>query len=159
MSRLTASQDDDDDDEFEGDDPSAGLPEFSSRELFTDCTGAHRAFDIEIHLIRHHGYSGFAREVTTRGDGGYMFRTFTVASLPLALARLRQRVRAGIALRYLIPGDGAGAQMPFERLRGRIEAGGVVVDGKLIEWDEFNRLLESHEGWEFDLRIPSEPDW
>lgn len=65
----------------------------------------------------------------------------------------------GHARIYLIQADSAGAQMPFERMRGRIEAGAVVVDDKLIQWDEFNRLLESHEGWEFDLRIPSEPDW
>ena len=86
-------------------------------------------------------------------------RRLWLASLPLALGRLRQRVQAGIALRYLIDDGGAGPALPFERVRGHIDAGGVVIDGRLIPWNEFSQLLASHEGWEFDLRIPGEPDW
>jgi hypothetical protein len=47
----------------------------------------------------------------------------------------------------------------FERIRGRIDAEGVVVDGQLLTWDEFLQLLQPYEGCEFDLRIPLEPDW
>jgi hypothetical protein len=50
-------------------------------------------------------------------------------------------------------------EMPFERIRGRIDAEGVVVDGPLLTWDEFVELLQPYEGWEFGLRIPLEPDW
>ncbi len=49
--------------------------------------------------------------------------------------------------------------MPFERIRGRIDAEGVVVDGQLLTWDEFLELLQPYEVWEFALRIPLEPDW
>ncbi|MDO8278341.1 MAG: hypothetical protein Q7T63_09465, partial [Burkholderiaceae bacterium] len=76
----------------------------------------------------------------------------------MALARLRGKVRQGLAQRFLIK-DGATIEMPFERIRGRIDSEGVVVDGRLVTRDEFLELLQPYEGWEFDLRIPLEPDW
>ena len=45
------------------------------------------------------------------------------------------------------------------RVFGFIDSEGVVVDGRLVTWDEFLELLQPYEGWEFDLRIPLEPDW
>lgn len=50
-------------------------------------------------------------------------------------------------------------EMPFERIRGRIDAEGVVVDGLLLTWYESLELRQPYEGWEFDLRIPLESDW
>jgi hypothetical protein len=76
----------------------------------------------------------------------------------MAMARLRIKVRQGLAQRFLIK-EGSAMEMPFERIRGRIDAEGVVVDGQLLTWDEFLQLLQPYEGWEFDLRIPLEPDW
>ena len=76
----------------------------------------------------------------------------------MALARLRGKVRQGLGQRFLIR-DGSTVEMPFERIRGRIDSEGVVVDGRLVSWDEFLELLRPYEGWEFDLRIPLEPDW
>ena len=72
--------------------------------------------------------------------------------------RLRGKVHQGLAQRFLIK-HGTTVEMPFERLRGRIDSEGVVVDGQLVNWDDFIELLLTHEGWEFDLRIPLEPDW
>ena len=69
-----------------------------------------------------------------------------------------ERSGRGLAQRFLIK-DGATIEMPFERIRGRIDSEGVVVDGRLVTWDEFLELLQPYEGWEFDLRIPLEPDW
>ena len=99
-----------------------------------------------------------AREVTSSEHGGYVFKAFAEASSTLALARLRGKVRQGLGQRFLIK-EGSGFEMPFERIRGRIDSDGVVVDGQLLTWDEFLELLQPYEGWEFDLRIPLEPDW
>ena len=108
--------------------------------------------------LRARGYAAEAREVTTSEHGGYVFKAFAEASGTMALARLRGKVRQGLAQRFLIK-DGATIEMPFERIRGRIDSEGVVVDGRLVTWDEFLELLHPYEGWEFDLRIPLDPDW
>lgn len=49
--------------------------------------------------------------------------------------------------------------MPFERMRGRIDSDGVVVDGQLLPWGEFIELIKVSEGFEFDLHIPFESPW
>ena len=79
---------------------SAGLPEYVEREWFTDCRDQRREIELSIHAIPNHGFSAFAREVTEREDGGYVFRTFSENSWSLALARLRGKVRAGLAQRF-----------------------------------------------------------
>ena len=101
--------------------------------------------------LPNHGYAAEAREVTISEHGGCV-------RWP---RRGKRRWRwpgcaegpAGTAQRFLIK-DGATIEMPFERIRGRIDSEGVVVDGRLVTWDEFLELLQPHEGWEFDLRIP-----
>ena len=136
---------------------SASLPEFFEREWFTDCRDQRREFELSIHAIPNHGFSAFAREVTQREDGGYIFRTFSENSWSLALARLRGKVQAGLAQRFLIRHEGV-LEMPFERLVGRIDDEGVVVDGQLLDWSALQELLSPYEGWEFELKIPFEPE-
>lgn len=133
-------------------------PDFPSSESFTDCAGVHRHFELDVRHLPNHGYAAEAREVTTSEHGGYVFKAFAEASGTMAMARLRIKVRQGLAQRFLIK-EGSTMEMPFERIRGRVDAEGVVVDGQLLTWDEFLELLQPYEGWEFDLRIPLEPDW
>jgi len=132
-------------------------PDFPSSESFTDCAGVRRHFELDVRHLPNHGYSAGAREVTTSEQGGYVFKAFAEASGTMAMARLRIKVRQGHAQRFLIM-EGSTMEMPFERIRGRIDAEGVVVDGQLLTWDEFLELRQPYEGWEFDLRILLEPD-
>lgn len=132
--------------------------DFPANEPFKDCAGTQRHFRIEVRHLPNHGYAAEAREVTSAEDGGYVFRTFAEASAMLALARLRIKVRQGLAQRFLIR-DGDSLEMPFERLRGRIDSDGVVVDGALLTWDDFIELIQVSQGFEFDLHIPLEPSW
>ena len=136
---------------------SASLPEFFEREWFTDCRDRRREFELSIRAIPNHGFSAFAREVTQQEDGGYIFRTFSENSWSLALARLRGKVRAGLAQRFLISHEGV-QEMPLERLAGRIDREGVVVDGQLLDWSALQELLSPYAGWEFELKIPLEPE-
>ncbi len=133
------------------------LPDYYERESFTDCTDKRREFELSIYALPNHGFSGFAREVTRRDDGGYVFRTFAEGSLTIALARLRGKVQAGLAQRFLIRHEGV-LEMPLERLKGRIDCDGVVVDGQLLDWSALQTLLSTDEGWEFELKIPFEPE-
>ncbi len=133
------------------------LPDYFERESFTDCADKRREFDLSIHALPGHGFSGFAHEVTEREDGGYQFRSFAEGSLTLALARLRGTVRAGLAQRYLIRHEDV-LEMPLDRLKGRIDYDGVVVDGKLLDWSALQSLLSTYEGWDFELKIPFESE-
>lgn len=142
-------------DEGPSDDRGRNIPVFEEQEHFTDCAGAIRSFDLTIRDIPGAGFSGHAYEVTSAADGGYIFRSFAEASFTLALARLRGKIRAGLAQRFLIH-DGEALDMPLERLCGRIDCDGVVVDGRLMDWTALQSLLQTYEGWEFELRIPFE---
>lgn len=132
--------------------------DFPSSESFVDCAGVRRHFELAVRHLPNHGYAAEAHEVTTSEHGGYVFKAFAETSGTMALARLRGKVRQGLGQRFLIQ-DGSTIEMPFERIRGRIDSEGVVVDGQLVTWDQFLELLRPYKGWEFDLRIPLEPDW
>ncbi len=67
-------------------------------------------------------------------------------------------MRQGLAQRFLIR-EGHSLEMPFERLRGRIDSEGVIVDGVLLTWEDFIELIRVSEGFEFELHIPLEPAW
>jgi hypothetical protein len=133
------------------------LPDYFERESFTDCAGKKREFELSITALPNHGFTAFAHEVTTRDDGGYIFRAFATGSLTMALARLRGKVQAGLAQRFLISHEGV-LEMPQERLSGRISREGVVVDGQLMDWSALQDFLSAYEGWEFELRIPLETE-
>ena len=105
--------------------------DFPSSESFVDCAGVRRHFELDVRHLPNHGYAAEAREVTTSEHGGYVFRAFAEASGTMALARLRGKVRQGLGQRFLIR-DGSTVEMPFERIRGRIDSEGVVVDGRLV---------------------------
>ncbi|MGH6626878.1 MAG: DUF7686 domain-containing protein [Burkholderiaceae bacterium] len=130
--------------------------DFPSNESFTDCAGTKRHFELEIRHLPNHGYTATAREVTTAEHGGHVFKAFSEGSAALALARLRGKVRQGLAQRFLI-NEGSTLEMPFERIRGRIDADGVVLDGRLVTWDEFVNLPQPYEGWECEPNVPFEP--
>lgn len=142
---------------FDDDPIPSSQPAFSSRESFTDSADRRRAFDLIIHALPNHGFTAIASEVTNARHGGYVFRAFAEGSLVIALGRLRSAVRAGLAQRFLIEQDGA-LDMPLEKMCGRISAEGLVVDGQLINWKALRALLSQYEGWDFELRIPFEPD-
>jgi len=128
---------------------------YSERESFVDCADRRRQFDLTIHDIPGSGFSGHAEEITADGRHGYAFSSLSTASLPLALGRLRVKIRAGLAQRFLIAEDDH-LEMPLERLCGRIDREGLVVDGRLLDWEALRSLLEPYEGWDFDLHIPFE---
>lgn len=48
--------------------------------------------------------------------------------------------------------------LTHDRLRGRIDSEGVVVDGRFLCFDQLAELMQSYEGFQFDLRFidPSE---
>lgn len=70
-----------------------------------------------------------------------------------ALGKLRQKINEALAVRHLRPFFDLGLSMTHDKLSGHISYDGVVIDGKLLEWDAFAVLLRTREGYQFDMLI------
>ena len=74
-----------------------------------------------------------------------------------ALYRARQRMRRDLATRHVTGSSGA-YQMLHDLVSGRITFDGdrgvvVVVDDIPLGIEDLQSILQSHEGWGFELRI------
>lgn len=125
---------------------------FPNVESFTDCTGQRREFIIEL-LEQPNGYFLRANEKErSEHEPGYHFAAYSPADPYYALGILRDKIRRGLATRYLV--EAGGRRSPgHDRLQGHITYGGVVVDGKLVPFDEFCSMLDTYEGFQFSLTI------
>lgn len=128
---------------------------FPLRDEVEDFSGRRRCFEITCHPTPV-GFSLRAEEIGANG-AGYEFRAYSETTPSAALGRLREKMHRELATRHLAgsPGD---YHMTHDKLKGRIawdsENGlALVVDGITLSLEEFASLLESHEGWNFELRI------
>ena len=48
--------------------------------------------------------------------------------------------------------------LTHDRLRGRISSGGVVVDGIFLTFEQLAELVQTYEGFQFDLKIVDSSD-
>jgi len=133
----------------EGDD-ALGDAEFPRVETVVDPWGKRHDFTIDVHTTES-GY--FVRAAEKAQDGGrYEFAAYASGSPYLALGRLRQTIREGLATRYLVTEEGR-RRLGHDKAVGRIGFDCVIIDGQEISFDEFSELLQSHEGWQFKLTI------
>ena len=51
-----------------------------------------------------------------------------------------------------------GLSLTHDRLRGRISYGGVVVDGVFLPFKQLAELIQTYEGFQFDLKIVDSSD-
>ena len=106
-----------------------------------------------------------ANEVTKGRSPG-----FTVAVMDsvgcdqqVLLEKLKAKIKKTISKRYLkkstSPYGGKTISIKDSEVAGRFEynedadAPKLVIDGKLISWEEFGRMLNSYEGFQFHLKI------
>jgi hypothetical protein len=124
--------------------------DFPRTEEFVDFTGRSRKFTLEQYPVPS-GYGVRAFE-DVEGDDGYEFRAFSTIDPFHALGDLRRRIRKAISVRHLFEEDGR-LSLTHDRLRGRIACGGVVVDGIFLTFDQLAELIQTYEGFQFDLKI------
>ena len=129
--------------------------DFPSSEGFTDFAGRIRKFTLEQYPVPV-GYGVCASE-DVEGDDGYVFRTFSTVDPFQALGDLRKRIRKLLSVGHLIEHDGR-LSLTHDRLRGRIDYGGVVVDGISLTFDQLAELIQTYEGFQFDLKIVDSSD-
>ena len=129
--------------------------DFPKMEEFVDFAGRTRKFTLEQFPVPL-GYGVCASE-DVEGDDGYVFRAYSTVDPFHALGDLRRRIRKLLSVRHLIEHDGR-LVPTHDRLRGRIAYGGVVVDGIFLTFDQLAELLQTYEGFQFDLRIVDSSD-
>ncbi len=129
--------------------------DFPSSEEFTDFAGRTRKFTLEQFPVPS-GYGVCASE-DVEGDDGYVFRAFSTVDPFHALGDLRKRIRKMLSVRHLVEQDGR-MSLTHDRLRGRIDYGGVVVDGIFLTFDRLAELIQTYEGFQFDLKIVDSSD-
>ena len=123
---------------------------FPRRETFVDCRGESREFQIAL-VPAPGGYFLRATELH-RGPEGYRFAAQHPTAAHLALGRLRDKIRRGIAIRYLVTENGR-EHPGHDRLAGTIGFGGVIVDGRFLSVEALWEMIQTYEGMHFSLRL------
>lgn len=127
-----------------------GIEGFPLVETFQDCCGDTRHFEVTVH-VTDGGYFLRASEIRPEGEG-YAFASHHSTSPWVALGVLRQRIAEGLATRYLVAQE-SGRRFGHDRAVGHVGYGCVVIDGEKISFDELTDMLQSYEGWRFEIRI------
>jgi len=126
---------------------------FPTSESFPDFTGKRREFVIELE-VQSRGYFLRAQEKRRSGEeGGYTFAAYSPVDPFFALGLLRDKIRKGLATRYLLVVEHGRRTPSHDRLKGHIGYGGVVVDGEFIAFEELCSILDTYEGFQFSLTI------
>jgi hypothetical protein len=129
--------------------------DFPRTEEFIDFAGRTRKFILEQFPVPS-GYGVCAAE-DVEGDDGYVFRAFSSVDAFHALGDLRRRIRKLLSVRHLLERNGK-LSFTHDRLRGRVAYGGVVVDGIFLTFDQLAELIQTYEGFQFDLKIVDSSD-
>lgn len=114
---------------------------------FTDFCGNIRTFELSGFITI--GYTIIAKEIG--GNPGYEFEAFSFSSPHEAMNKLVDKIRLSLATRNLDPNHFP--HLLAQRCTGRVVGEGVVVDGQLVSWDKLIEMVQSHEGWEFELKF------
>jgi hypothetical protein len=129
--------------------------DFPRTEEFTDFAGRTRKFTVEQFPVPS-GYGVCASE-DVEGDDGYVFRAFSTVDPFHALGVLRKRIPKLLSTRHLFEKGGI-LSLTHDRLRGRVAYGGIVVDGIFLTFDQLAELIQTYEGFQFDLKIVDSSD-
>ena len=68
------------------------------------------------------------------------------------MGELRQKIRKRLSTRYL-QGQKENLSFSHDEAKGTISFGGVVIDGKFITFEQFNAMIQTYEGFHFELKI------
>ena len=129
--------------------------DFPFQQAFMDCSGQERNFVISYFRPS----LGFGVQAEEEGkDGqGFFFREFDANSPYLALGRLRGRIREALATRHIEQRETGEFQATHQTVRGRISSAegevAFVINGQLLTLEQFGRMVETFEGFEFHLDI------
>jgi hypothetical protein len=107
-----------------------------------------------------HSLNGWFLTATEQqaAEHGYEINAFSETSPYLALGEIRKKIRKALSVKYLDL-SGNSVTLTHEKMYGSLiydresESHGLLVDGRFLSMDEFERILSGYEGWEFDFSI------
>ena len=123
---------------------------FPHKETIPDVSGLNRNFVLSLEEAPLGGYIVRATELAT--ENGYEFESYSETSPFNALASVREKLNKGLATKYLLIEEDR-ISLRFDEFQGRISSGGIVIDGKLIPYSEFCKILQVYEGFTLDASI------
>jgi hypothetical protein len=129
--------------------------DFPSSETLVDFAGRIRRFRVQQDKLPW-GYGVSAIE-DVKGEGGYEFRAFSAVNPFHALGLLRTKMAKLLSVRHLAEQEGK-LSLTHDRMRGRVAFGGVVVDGIFVTFEQLADLIQTYEGFQFDLKIVDSSD-
>jgi hypothetical protein len=129
--------------------------DFPRSEEFVDFAGRTRKFTVQRDELPW-GFGVSAVE-DVKGNGGYEFRAFSALDAFHALALVRKKIAKMLSVRHLLEQDGR-LSLTHDRIRGRVAFGGIVVDGIFLTFEQLAELIQTYEGFQFDLRIVDSSD-
>lgn len=129
--------------------------DFPDSDEYVDFAGRVRHFTLRLVELA----SGFRLTAieNTESENGYQFDTYSRSDVAEALGDMRKKVRRLLSVRHLIEEDGQ-LHPTHDRLRGRIGHGGVIIDGTFLAFDELSAMLQTYEGFQFDLTLVEPTD-
>ena len=123
---------------------------------YYDCAGKKRILKINSKQLPN-GWLLTAVEQQS-DEHGYQVEAFSETSPYSALGEIRKKIRRLLSVKYLdLSGDSV--TLTHEKMCGSLiydresESHGLLVDGRFISMDEFERILSGYEGGEFDFSI------
>ena len=122
--------------------------EFPKEDCFLDFEGKERVFDYIVHDVS----IGYSVRAIERKENGYEFASFSELSPFNALGELRQKIRKRLSTRYLQEEHGR-LHLYHDEAKGHISMGGVVIDGKFISFEQLGSMIQTYEGFLFELKI------
>jgi hypothetical protein len=129
--------------------------DFPMTDEFVDFAGRKRKFTVQRDELPW-GYGVSAVE-DAEGDDGYVFRAFSPVDAFHALAFLRKKIAKLLSVRHLVEQERK-LSLTHDRMRGRVAFGGVVVDGIFLTFEQLAELIQTYEGFQFDLKIVDASD-
>jgi hypothetical protein len=139
----------------DSDEPKDPDNDFPLHQTFTDCSGQQRDFVFSC-FRTDLGFGVQAEEEGKDGDG-FFFREFDATSPYLARGRLRGRIREALATRHIEEVNPGDFHVTHQTVRGRISSAerevAFVIDGQLLTLDQFAKMIETFEGFEFQREM------
>lgn len=124
-----------------------GVPKIRT---YTDCTGRQIVFSHGVHILDGKGVSITATE--TNGNPGYEFTSEVCATPHIAYLDLHKKIQIGLKQKHLLFTDNH-LDLLANEMTGRVGYGGIVVDGKLVTFEQFADLLQTYEGWHISVKL------
>lgn len=131
----------------------------AERQTYRDFAGRERRF----RTVLRETPGGLSAEAVEEGakEGGYRFRVVVPRGAQgRAYWELNTKVARVLNTRHIERQPVGDAWSPtHDILRGRIDSDPetgrpvIVIDGEILDWDVFGKMLLTHEGFEFELRF------